>query len=97
MREQALGGGIYFVFSSAVITNCTVVENSSNYGGGMYYINSNSAVITNTILWGNTASIQGNQIQFNDAGSSVTITYSDLQEGENALSGDATAIANSTF
>ncbi|MEX1244384.1 MAG: right-handed parallel beta-helix repeat-containing protein [Thermoanaerobaculia bacterium] len=55
------------------LENCTFANNTA-YGIGLFLSNSNA--MTNTIVWGNgTAGI------FNDGSSSITISYSDLQEG----------------
>ena len=73
------GGGMYSFFSSAILTNCTFSDNSADYGGGVD-IHISSATLTNCILWGNTASY-GHEIYNDNGDSSITITYSCVQEG----------------
>ncbi len=70
------GGGMFnFVNSSPSLSNVTFSGNSAYYGGGMYNYQS-SPTVTNSILWGNNPE----QI-YNDSLSSVTVTYSDVQDG----------------
>ena len=86
------GGGIYFHGSEAVVTNCTIVENSALawssivFGGGGISCNSTNSgtsvvEVTNSILWSN--------LSFPNAGheiavwsstwpSTMTVTYTDI-------------------
>jgi hypothetical protein len=72
-----LGGGMYNYESSPTLTNVTMSGNSAvDKGGGVYNESSNSKpTLTNAILWGNTPA--DNQII--NAGSTITVTYSDIQ------------------
>ena len=69
------GGGMSNYQSSPSLSNVTFSGNSAYYGGGMYNYQS-SPTVTNSILWGNNPE----QI-YNDSLSSVTVTYSDVQDG----------------
>lgn len=63
--------------AGATFTNCTFSGNSAP-GEGAAVSTHSSAMLTNCIVWGN--SPVENQIQV-DTGGSVTISYSDIQEG----------------
>ncbi|MBW8039347.1 MAG: hypothetical protein FVQ85_05055 [Planctomycetes bacterium] len=69
------GGALANWRSSPILTDCTISGNSAISGGGIYNKES-SATLTNCILWGN-----GPNEIFNDALSSTTVTYSDVQGG----------------
>ena len=70
------GGGIFCDYSFPIITNNTIEGNSANDGGGIYCYLSSSPMITNTILWNNSP-----EEIYLDEDSSITITYSDIQDG----------------
>jgi predicted outer membrane repeat protein len=81
------GGGISVTYnSSAVIENCTFSSNTGGSIGGAVYLSESLVTITGCILW-------GNQSEFGDAialrstyGPSVaTLTWTDLQGGDNAV------------
>ncbi|MGA1791141.1 MAG: right-handed parallel beta-helix repeat-containing protein, partial [bacterium] len=67
------GGGIACKSSSPGIINCTISDNTANYNGGGIYCNFDSPAITNCVLWGN--------LPDEISGSTVIITYSDIQGG----------------
>jgi len=70
------GGGM-FISSTETVINCTFSSNSAGEsGGGIHNYWGSSPTVTNCILWGNTP----DEI-FNDATSSSTVTYSDVQGG----------------
>lgn len=78
------GGGICCVRSSSPsIINNTVSGNIANSGGGIYCEESSSPEVKNTILWGNSPP----EIYFNaHAGfNTITISYSDVQGGEDGI------------
>ncbi|MBN1879684.1 right-handed parallel beta-helix repeat-containing protein [bacterium] len=78
-----LGSGIAcyngVAVTGTVISNCTITGNSGDTGGGVA-MRSSTALLTDSILWGNSAA-QGAQIAITEAGSSLTIQYSDVQGG----------------
>jgi hypothetical protein len=82
------GGGIWcYGRSSATITNNTIAGNSAEYyGGGIAVSESSFATITNTILWDNNAPI-GSEIAIIESPipSAVTISYSDVQGGQDSV------------
>ena len=75
------GGGICFKNSLSIISNCTFVGNSSYNGNSIACISSwqaqypSSVEVSNCILWDG-----GDEIWNND-GSTINITYSDIQGG----------------
>ncbi len=75
------GGGIHnSAASSPTLTNVTFSGNTATaYGGGIYNSTSTPTLV-NSILWSNSAGSGGVQI-YEDAASSVTATYSDVQGG----------------
>jgi hypothetical protein len=82
------GGGIYINNGShPVVTNCTFTGNTVVttayptycWGGGIANIGGSSTAVTNCILWGNSAAV-GAQV-YNEIGSTLTLTYSDVQGG----------------
>lgn len=72
--------------TGTVISNCTITGNSSDSGGGVA-MRSSTALLTDSILWGNSAA-QGAQIAITEAGSSLTVQYSDVQGGEAGVFAD---------
>lgn len=62
------------------LINCTLTRNvATGFGGALYCQDGSSAVIKNSILWANEAA-SGPQAGF-DSNSSVSIIYSDVQDG----------------
>ena len=75
-----LGGGMYNDESSPTLTNCTFVGNSAMQGNALTCTsieqsNPSTVELSNCILWNG-----GDEISNND-GSTITITYSDVQGG----------------
>ena len=69
------GGGMFNLNgSSPTLSNCTFSGNSAGAGGGIFSYDSNPT-LANCILWGG-----GDEIWANE-GSTVTITFSDVQGG----------------
>ncbi len=69
-------GGIWNVSSSPVLTNCSVVYNNGNAGGGISFINPSSPAIVNSVIWGNTGIIP----DIYNSGSTPAVTYSLVQQ-----------------
>jgi hypothetical protein len=80
--------GLSFQDSSSTITNSTITENSAECGGGGFYCIRSDVIVTNTILWGD---IDG---EIDGWGSSITVTYSDVQGG---WAGEGNIDANPMF
>ena len=68
------GGGILIDASSGTVRNCTVVENTAEYGAGVGVYFGASATLTNCIIRRNSATISAGGVQsvFN---STMTMTY----------------------
>ncbi|MFC1714461.1 right-handed parallel beta-helix repeat-containing protein [Candidatus Poribacteria bacterium] len=82
----AKGGGILCsADSSPAIMNNTISGNSSSHGGGIYLVGGSSATLTNTILWGN--SPQEIYFDRNPPHNTITVSYSDVQGGEDGING----------
>jgi hypothetical protein len=76
-NSASAGGGMVNAYSSSpTVTNCTFGNNSAVAGGGIYNEFSSSPTVTNCILWGDTP----DEI-LNDSGSSLIVTYCDVQGG----------------
>jgi parallel beta-helix repeat protein len=87
-----LGAGISFWYSSATLNNNTIAENySTTAGGGILLVDSCMVDITNTISWNNEAPTGGEvYIGYYETSipSTLTISYSDVEGGEEAVSVD---------
>lgn len=59
LSSRRYGGGIYCSLSEAVISNCTISQNSAFYGGGIYCEAGSSPTIKNCVISGNSASSGG--------------------------------------
>ena len=78
------GGGIYCYWSDPSLENVTIVNNSAaNHGGGIYCTYLVDPYLINCIMWNNIPE----QVNFSEYGyqSTITITYSDIQGGENGI------------
>jgi hypothetical protein len=80
------GGGLCFLYSSDTLNNNTIAENYAAFsGGGIFLIDSCTVSITNTISWNNDA-VEGAEIwigyYFSTIPSTLTISYSDVEGGE---------------
>ncbi len=69
------GAGLYFQDSSPTIMNSTITENSAEFSGGGFYCIRSNIIVVNTILWGDTGG------EIDGWGSSIMVTYSDVQGG----------------
>jgi len=73
------GGGIRCYRSSPIITNCTLADNLAPKGSALtceaYWLLKSNLELTNCILWNG-----GDEI-FNDDGSTITVSFSDIQGG----------------
>ena len=74
-------GGLEINYSSGYVVNCTFVDNSALYGGGIQYYchRNNNLVLNNTILWDNTATY-GAQISMGFRGI-LHVNYCNIQGG----------------
>ncbi len=78
------GGGIYSCNSFPSLTNVTISENNAtDCGGGIYCYKSSSFTLLNCILWNDSPQ----EVYFHSAYSpnTITISYSDIQEGETGI------------
>ena len=77
------GGAFYLTTdSNPLIVNCTITENTSRHGGGIYCERSHPDLV-NTIMWDNVPQ----EIYFEVEGppGQITISYSDIQGGEEEI------------
>ena len=93
-------GGILCSGSTTRITNCTVSENiAGDHGGGICCTETSSLIITNCIVRGNYAP-GWPEISVVDSGSSVLVTYSDVQggwEGEENIDEDPLFVGDGDY
>ncbi len=78
------GGGLYCRYDRAVITNNTIAYNSAGYGGGIHALNypAQAPLVDKCVHWGNTASIEGAQVDVEEAtGSAIWLSYCIVQDG----------------
>ncbi|MFC2102947.1 right-handed parallel beta-helix repeat-containing protein [Bacteroidota bacterium] len=74
-------GGIYcFNNTNLILTNVTITNNSGGGGGGICFSNNSNLLITNSILWNNSYAQAYSGI--NHYPCSITISYTDIQDGE---------------
>jgi parallel beta-helix repeat protein/predicted outer membrane repeat protein len=74
-NKADFGGGMNNDVSSPIITNCTFNNNMAVLAGGGIFNSTSIPTVTNCILWGNTPD------EIYNAGSSPSVTYSDVQGG----------------
>jgi len=82
--SRGLGSAIESYKSNFVLLNSTLSQNTAySGGGGIYCSDSSNLTLINTIVWGNNPK----EILFSASGvqNSATITYSDIQGGENGI------------
>jgi parallel beta-helix repeat protein/predicted outer membrane repeat protein len=82
-------GGVGFYYSSATLYNNTITGNSvDGVGGGIWLVDSSTVNIINTISWNNTATA-GEEIAISYFDlyipSTLTISYSDVEGGEEGV------------
>ena len=74
------GGAIYTFWSDLILNNCTLTDNSAPNGNALasdeFFKVPSYVELNNCIVWGS-----GNEI-WNDDGSTITISYSDIQAGQ---------------
>ncbi len=90
----SVGGGIYIGgFCSPVITNCTFSGNTATTAGGAIFCGgSGIPFVVNSVLWGDSAT-NGTEIAMStiDWGSSLSISYSNIQGGKAAVDGGSSS------
>ena len=75
--DTARYGGGFFNDDIAALTHTTFVYNTARYGGGFY--NDDEATIDRSQIFRNTATVDGGGI-FNEGGSTITLTNTDVTE-----------------
>ncbi|MHC4414879.1 MAG: right-handed parallel beta-helix repeat-containing protein [Planctomycetota bacterium] len=78
------GGGLYCRYDRAVVTNNVIAFNAATKGGGIHALNypEQAPVVANCVLWGNTAQVEGPQVDLEEStGSAISVSYCDVQGG----------------
>jgi hypothetical protein len=90
IEGESGGGGISCGGARISVNQCTIVGNTTVYGGGISFDSpSPGIVISNTILWGNNASYMGPQIAaIAYSPIELTFSYCDIQGGQAACGFD---------
>ena len=96
------GGGIYCIYSSPTISNCTIIGNKANNDGGGIYCDVVSPTIRNCVITGNNADYGGGMSNDN---SSPTVTNCRFVDNEAVYwgggmfngSGSSPTVSNSSF
>jgi len=79
------GGVVCYNKSLTTITNCTIWGNSAaQSGGGVECLDWSSSTVTNSIIWKNSAP-KGRELSVQDAASTLTITYSNVADGQTGV------------
>jgi predicted outer membrane repeat protein len=86
------GGAIYCKESNPILTNVTIADNIATFGGGIYCFRNSNPVLQNTILWNN--SPQEICFSRSNTSNSITISYSDLQNGESGIVKNNNGVVN---
>jgi hypothetical protein len=74
------------------ITNCTFSSNSARLAGGGMWINNSSTTVNNCILWADSAPTG---VEFSlTIGSTLTVSYSDIQDGNAGVYADSGSTLN---
>jgi len=78
--------GGFSVWNGANVTlhNCTFINNSAGYGAGLTVGGGGTATVRSSIFWGNILD-QIALATWEDQGGTLTISYSDVQGGENSV------------
>jgi len=81
--EYSYGGGICSEKSNSNLMNVTISGNSADFGGGIICANNSNSTLVNSILWNDAPQ----EIYFYPEGdsNSITIAYSDIQNGQNGI------------
>jgi predicted outer membrane repeat protein/parallel beta-helix repeat protein len=83
-NSASYGGGIYCNYSSnPSLENVTISDNNADSGGGIYCRNFSNPSLMNCILWNDSPQ----EVYFHDYENptEITISYSDIQGGENGI------------
>ena len=86
------GGGVCCHGSRPTITNNTISGNSADDEGGGIYCSESEPTIVNSVLWGNLP--QEVECDWEDDPSTLTISYSDVQGGQEAIVTNDNATVN---
>ena len=66
------GGGIYFVFSSPTIANCTIRNSFAQYGGGVFCHDNSNPIVTGCRISGNGARSDGGGVSVTEGDPEIT-------------------------
>lgn len=82
-RDGGGGGGVYVHEGSIILINCTISGNTATTGGAVRCYVDGNAEVYSSILWGN----DPQEVSFSDYrdANSLTIAYSDIEGGEDAI------------
>ncbi len=89
---QYSGGGIYNTYSSPVLTNVTISNNTASSNGGGIYNNSSSPVLTNVTINHNTSSSGGGVYGNHDGQSTAVGTYTNCLFNNNHAASNGGAV-----
>ena len=71
------GGGVWLYKSNVQFINCTIVENISDTGGGIFIAGDGEVILLNCIVWGNT----NQQLNADSNMGYVGVINSDIEDG----------------
>jgi hypothetical protein len=77
------GAGVCCLYGSAAISNCTITGNTAEGRGGGFFCYDNDPTVRSCILWANAATL-GPEIAVATGPTTLTVSYSDVQGGEDA-------------
>ncbi len=86
LANEGGGGAMDIGSGTATLTDCTITNNQANEGGGISFESLNTTINAyNTILSGNTANLDPDRFDTNEAGGTLSAASSDNLVGGNAL------------
>ena len=85
-NSAARGAGLFGGFGgNLILANCTFSGNSADtVGGGLYVVSESDATVNNSIFWNNMA-LQGPEMFIDSALAVLTVSYSDVDGGQEAI------------
>ena len=89
-NTAARGAALYIGNAKANLLNVTISDNTATNEGGIFYQDGSEATVINSILWNN--SPQNIYLFPDPVFSTITVAYSDVQDGESTINSSAGAV-----
>ncbi|MCK5838960.1 MAG: T9SS type A sorting domain-containing protein, partial [Bacteroidales bacterium] len=87
-KSDGYAGAVgFYEYSTGVLLNNTIANNSAEYGGALAFMFFSSPEIINTILWNNIAANLGNQVYLEHGNCIPGFYYCDVEDGTAGFGG----------